>query len=95
MLHLSKAQSLGGTDLNSKLIVVIVMAGITYHLTGYVTNQREKGLLQLIDAMLPNKNRWQCVAIRVLSTHLAFDLIYAPGWIAMGGKSSEWGDGYA
>lgn len=61
----------------------IAICGITYHLTGHVVSQREKGILQLIDTMMPNKP-WECIAARILSTHLAFDLIYAPAWIAMG-----------
>lgn len=59
------------------------MCGITYHLTGHITKQREDGMLQLMDAMMPN-NKWQCLAIRLLSVHLAFDIIYLPGWIVMG-----------
>ncbi|KAK5166925.1 uncharacterized protein LTR77_007654 [Saxophila tyrrhenica] len=63
----------------------IGMVGVTYHLTGHITRQREQGMLQLIDAMMPNANRWQCLAARLLSVHLAFDIIYAPGWLIMAG----------
>ncbi len=41
-------------------------------------------MLQLIVAMMPNANRWHCLSARLLSVHLAFDLIYGPGWILMG-----------
>jgi ATP-binding cassette, subfamily A (ABC1), member 3 len=63
---------------------LIGMVGITYHLTGFIALERELGLSQLIEAMMPNLNRWQPQAARILSYHLAFDIIYAPGWIVMG-----------
>lgn len=62
----------------------IGMCGITYHLTGYVTQHREEGMLQLIDAMMPNRRRWECLVARIASMHFAFDLIYAPAWVVMG-----------
>ena len=66
----------------------IGLCGVTYHLTGHITRQREQGMLQLIDAMMPNKKRWQCLIARGIASHLAFDIIYAPGWIVMGGVTS-------
>lgn len=66
----------------------IGLCGVTYHLTGHITRQREQGMLQLIDAMMPNSQRWQCLIARNLSAHLAFDIMYAPGWIIMGGVTS-------
>ena len=62
----------------------VALSGLTYHCVGHITYQRERGMLQLIDAMMPNKRRWECIAARNLSTHLAFDLIYLPGWIIIG-----------
>ena len=67
---------------------LIGLCGITYHLTGHITRQREQGMLQLIDAMMPNNKRWQCLVARNLSAHLAFDIMYLPGWIVMGGITS-------
>ena len=64
------------------------LCGITYHQTGHVTQQREQGMLQLVDAMMPNQRRWECLAVRTLAAHLAFDVIYLPGWIVMGGLLS-------
>ncbi|KAF2725675.1 ABC transporter [Polychaeton citri CBS 116435] len=69
-------------------VFFIGMSGITYHCVGHVVVQREKGLLALIDAMMPNSRRWQCFATRTLATHIAFDLVYLPGWIIMGGIMS-------
>lgn len=62
----------------------IGLCGITYHLTGHITRQREQGMLQLIDAMMPNQQRWQCLVARNIAAHLAFDIMYFPGWILMG-----------
>lgn len=61
----------------------VALSGITYHCVGHITYQREQGMLALIDAMMPNP-RWQSIAARILATHAAFDLVYIPGWIAMG-----------
>jgi len=63
---------------------LIGMVGVTYHLTGFIASERELGMSQLIEAMMPNLKRWQPQIARILSYHLAFDIIYAPGWIIMG-----------
>ncbi|KAH6702826.1 hypothetical protein BKA61DRAFT_619634 [Leptodontidium sp. MPI-SDFR-AT-0119] len=62
---------------------LIGMVGITYHLTGFIASERELGMSQLIEAMMPNLKRWQPQVARILSYHLAFDIIYLPGWIIM------------
>lgn len=62
---------------------LIGMVGITYHLTGFIASERELGMSQLIEAMMPNLRRWQPQVARLLSYHLAFDIIYLPGWIIM------------
>jgi len=63
---------------------LIGMVGVTYHLTGFIASERELGMSQLIEAMIPNLKRWQPQVARLLSYHLAFDMIYLPGWIIMG-----------
>jgi ATP-binding cassette subfamily A (ABC1) protein 3 len=62
---------------------LIGMVGICYHLTGFIASERELGMSQLIEAMMPNLRRWHPQVARLLSYHLAFDMIYAPGWIVM------------
>lgn len=62
---------------------LIGMVGITYHLTGFIASERELGMSQLIESMMPNLKRWQPQVARILSYHIAFDLIYLPGWISM------------
>lgn len=32
---------------------------------------------------MPNKARWQPQAVRIISNHFSFDLMYLPGWIVM------------
>lgn len=63
---------------------LIGMVGVTYHLTGFIASERELGMSQLIESMMPNLRRWQPQAARILSYHLAFDMIYGPGWVIMG-----------
>lgn len=63
---------------------LIGMVGVTYHLTGFIASERELGMSQLIEAMMPNIRRWEPQVARILSYHLAFDIIYAPGWLLMG-----------
>jgi ATP-binding cassette, subfamily A (ABC1), member 3 len=46
--------------------------------------ERELGMSQLIEAMMPNPKNWQPQAARLISSHLAFDIIYFPGWVIMG-----------
>ncbi|KAF6823303.1 ABC transporter [Colletotrichum musicola] len=54
---------------------------ITYHLTGFIANERESGMTRLLDAMMPVKRRWHAQAARIVSYHLAFTLVYLPGWV--------------
>ncbi|EEH42644.2 uncharacterized protein PADG_07464 [Paracoccidioides brasiliensis Pb18] len=63
--------------------IFLGMVGVTYQLTGLIASERELGISQLIDCMMPNKARWQPQAARLISAHLALDIIYAPGWIIM------------
>ncbi|KAK5095484.1 hypothetical protein LTS08_008126 [Lithohypha guttulata] len=61
----------------------IGMVGVSYQLTGMVAKEREVGMAQLLDSMMPNRARWQPQAVRIIANHFAFDLIYIPGWIVM------------
>ena len=56
------------------------MVGVTYQLTGHMASERELGMSQLIEAMMPNKQRWMPQLARLVSYHIAFDLIYLPAW---------------
>lgn len=63
--------------------IYIGVCGVTYQLTGQMASEREGGVSQLVEAMAPSKKPWHMQAARLLSNHLAFDIIYFPGWIIM------------
>ncbi|OAA70550.1 ABC transporter [Cordyceps fumosorosea ARSEF 2679] len=54
---------------------------ISYHLTGFIATEREAGMSQLIDAMMPVRNPWMAIFARLAAHHWSFSLIYAPAWI--------------
>ncbi|KAI5922780.1 hypothetical protein F4810DRAFT_235515 [Camillea tinctor] len=60
---------------------IIVIIGVCYHMTGHMATEREIGMSQLLDAMMPTKYLWQPQAARLLSYHIAFTLVYVPGWV--------------
>ena len=64
--------------------LLIASIGITYQLTGHLAQERELGMTQLIDAMTPNRKYWHTQVARLTAFHLAYDIIYLPGWIIMG-----------
>ncbi|KAF2266241.1 nod factor export ATP-binding protein I [Lojkania enalia] len=63
--------------------IYIGICGVTYQLTGQMASERELGISQLVEAMTPSKKPWLTQAARLLSNHLAFDIIYLPGWVIM------------
>lgn len=65
------------------IAIFIGMVGVTYHITSLIAMERELGMSQLIDCMLPG-SPWKAQAARFISAHLALDMIYGPGWIVTG-----------
>jgi ATP-binding cassette subfamily A (ABC1) protein 3 len=63
---------------------LLAMVGVVYHLSGFMATERDIGMSQLIEAMMPNEKRWQPQIARLLSYHLSFTVLYAPGWFVMG-----------
>ncbi|KAI9828339.1 MAG: hypothetical protein M1832_002767 [Thelocarpon impressellum] len=61
----------------------IAFVGVVYQSVGFMASERELGMAQLIEAMLPRSRRWQPQAARLAAHHLAFDVIYSPGWLVM------------
>lgn len=57
---------------------LIGVIGVVYQLVGFMAMERELGLSQLIEAMGGSN------IARLLSYHIAFDIIYAPGWVTIG-----------
>ena len=66
------------------IVLFLAMVPVVYHLAGVMASEREQGLSQLIEAMMPNPSRWQPQAARLLSYHGAFSIIYFPSWLACG-----------
>jgi ATP-binding cassette subfamily A (ABC1) protein 3 len=54
------------------------LVGVIYHLVGFMANEREIGLSQLMECMGASQ------AARLASYHLAFSLLYLPGWLLIG-----------
>ena len=54
---------------------------VVYHLAGFVATERESGISTLIDAMMAAPSPWLPQAARLMSNHIAFSLVYLPGWI--------------
>lgn len=59
----------------------IGIVGICYQLTGEMAKERELGMSQLIEAMMPNRRRWTPQAARIIAIHISFDILYLPSWI--------------
>ncbi|KAI2628282.1 hypothetical protein GGS21DRAFT_545794 [Xylaria nigripes] len=60
---------------------ILVIIGVCYHMTGHMATEREIGMSQLLDAMMPTKYLWQAQLARLVSHHLAFTIVYLPGWV--------------
>ncbi|KAI0966135.1 hypothetical protein F4678DRAFT_301343 [Xylaria arbuscula] len=60
---------------------IIIIIGVCYHMTGHMATEREIGMSQLLDAMMPTKYLWQAQVARLLSHHLSFTAVYLPGWV--------------
>ena len=60
---------------------VIALIGVCYHMPGIIATERETGLSQLIDAMMPATRGWHRQFVRLVSHQNAFMVTYLPGWI--------------
>lgn len=63
---------------NSKFIAVVwylTLLGLPYQLVGLVATEREQGMSDLIDSMLPNVHRWETLLVRILGHWVAFTLV--------------------
>ena len=60
---------------------ILAMIGVVYHLVGKMAQERELGMSQLIEAMVPNRHRWHTQAVRLFALHFSMDIIWAPGWV--------------
>ncbi|OLN92788.1 ATP-binding cassette sub-family A member 5 [Colletotrichum chlorophyti] len=60
---------------------ILALIGVSYHLPGHVATEREKGLSQLIDAMMWTRHDWEPQVARMLSNLYSFATVYFPGWV--------------
>ncbi|KAG7152154.1 hypothetical protein HYQ46_012013 [Verticillium longisporum] len=66
------------------VVCFISMLSLVYHMVGMIADERESGMAQLIDVMGGG-----AAAARVLSYLIAFNIIYLPSFIIMGGVFSS------
>ena len=62
----------------------IGFVGVMYQLVGLMANERETGMSDLLESMMPNHRRWEPQLARLVGHHLAFTITYGPGWLLMG-----------
>ena len=61
----------------------ISVCGILYQQVGAQATERESQMAQLVECMMPNLRRWEPQIARLLSYHIAFTLLFLPGWVVM------------
>lgn len=66
------------------VVFFFALVPVVYHSVGLMASEREAGLSQLIEAMMPNARRWTPQVVRLVSHHLSFDILYGLGWLAIG-----------
>ena len=57
------------------------IVGVIYQLVGLIASERELGMTQIIEASMPNTRRWEPQLARLMANHIAFDIMFLPGWI--------------
>ncbi|KAK7187167.1 ABC transporter [Paraphaeosphaeria sporulosa] len=66
------------------VLYTFTLIGIVYHMTSFVSHERELGMSGLIDAMIPGGSNIRGRLARQIATYISFALVYLPGWIAVG-----------
>ncbi|KAG8529047.1 uncharacterized protein KY384_005681 [Bacidia gigantensis] len=66
------------------VVYFLGMVGVVYQLTGLIAYERESGLAQLVEAMMPNTQRWLPQVLRLFTYHFSFSILYFPSWLAIG-----------
>ncbi|KAF1967338.1 P-loop containing nucleoside triphosphate hydrolase protein [Bimuria novae-zelandiae CBS 107.79] len=65
-------------------LFTFTLVGIVYHMTSFVSYERELGMSGLIDTMIPGGSNIRGRIVRQTATYISFALIYFPSWIAVG-----------
>ncbi|KAL1601480.1 hypothetical protein SLS60_006395 [Paraconiothyrium brasiliense] len=70
-------------------LYTFTLIGIVYHMTSFVSHERELGMSGLIDAMIPGGSNIRGRLARQIATYISFAIVYFPSWIAVGVVVSE------
>ncbi|KAH6642349.1 hypothetical protein C7974DRAFT_99830 [Boeremia exigua] len=57
---------------------------IVYHMTSFVSRERELGMSGLIDTMIPGGSNTRGRIVRQVATYISFAAVYFPSWLAIG-----------
>ena len=79
-----RTRYMGGIITILAVAFFIGIVGVIYQMVGLLASERELGMTQIIEASMPNTRRWEPQMIRLLACHIAFDIMFAPGWIVIG-----------
>lgn len=66
------------------ILYTFTLIGIVYHMTSFVSHERELGMSGLIDAMIPGGSNIRGRLARQIATYISFAMVYFPSWIAVG-----------
>ncbi|ORY15442.1 hypothetical protein BCR34DRAFT_477845 [Clohesyomyces aquaticus] len=70
-------------------IFSLAMIGIVYHITSFVATEREMGMSNLIDTMIPGGGKFRARFVRLAATYCSFAVVYLPSWLVVGIVISE------
>jgi hypothetical protein len=65
-------------------IFAFALLELVYHLTAFVSRERELGMSGLIDTMISGGSNVRGRLVRQVSTWLSFALVYFPSWLTVG-----------
>lgn len=65
-------------------LFTFTLIGIVYHMTSFVSHERELGMSGLIDAMIPGGSNIRGRIVRQIATYFSFAVVYFPSWIVVG-----------
>jgi ATP-binding cassette, subfamily A (ABC1), member 3 len=65
-------------------VLFLAFSGVVYQLVGLMAMERELGMSQLIESMMPNTRHWEPQAARLMSFFFAFSIVYFPGFVVIG-----------
>lgn len=65
-------------------LFTFTLVSIVYHMTSFVSHERELGMSGLIDTMIPGGSNIRGRIARQIATYISFALIYFPSWIVVG-----------